>query len=415
MKKKRKIRYDRIIVLMFALILITLSICIIFKNKKVNKMIDLTDKTIEYVEKYAKKNELELEKKYQYNYKYDKDKIIGQSINEGTIINKKDKLSIIISSGKLDETAYKENNVNELGRIPVMMYHGIQNISSDDTAYTGGNIDKDGYQRTKEAFEKDLEYYYEQGYRMIRLNDYINGDIDVLLGKSPIVLTFDDGLKNNINVTGLDSNGNIIIDENSAVGVLEKFKVKHPDYNVTATFFVNGGLFEQPQYNDKILKWLVNNGYDVGNHTYSHGTLDTLTTNQVQTEIGKLYQKLDEIIPNKYVNIVALPYGKPYDKTVENFKYILNGTYNNKEYNTVATLRVGWTSDYSPFSSSFDKTYIKRIRAYDNNGQDYDIEMVFKDLLKNRYISDGNKDTIVIKNEDSEYLNTNVNKDVIKY
>ena len=72
---------------MFALILMTLSICIIFKNKKINKMIDLTDKTIEYAEKYAKKNELELEKQYQYNYKYDKDKIIGQSIGEGTIIN----------------------------------------------------------------------------------------------------------------------------------------------------------------------------------------------------------------------------------------------------------------------------------------------------------------------------------------
>lgn len=73
---------------------------------------------------------------------------------------------------------------------------------------------------------------------MIRLNDYINGIVDVELGKSPIVLTFDDGLENNIKVTGLDSDGNIIIDPNSAVGILEEFKKKYPDFNVTATFFV---------------------------------------------------------------------------------------------------------------------------------------------------------------------------------
>ena len=34
---------------------------------------------------------------------------------------------------------------------------------------------------------------YKNGYRMIRLQDYIDGIIDVELGKSPIVLTFDDG------------------------------------------------------------------------------------------------------------------------------------------------------------------------------------------------------------------------------
>ena len=34
-------------------------------------------------------------------------------------------------------------------------------------------------------------------------------------------------------------------DKNSAVGILEEFKKKHPDTNVTATFFVNGGIFNQ--------------------------------------------------------------------------------------------------------------------------------------------------------------------------
>ena len=53
----------------------------------------------------------------------------------------------------------------------------------------------------------------KKGYRMIRLDDYINGKVDVEYGKSPIILTFDDGNEDNIKVTGLDDNGNIIIDK----------------------------------------------------------------------------------------------------------------------------------------------------------------------------------------------------------
>ena len=141
----------------------------------------------------------------------------------------------------------------ESGNIPIMMYHGIHNLKNDDTAYTGGNIDKDGYQRTAEAFRGDLEFYYDNNYRMIKLKDYIDRKIDVEVGKSPIILTFDDGLKNNIRIMGLDDKEELIIDPNSAIGILESFKKKYPDFNVTATFFLNGDLFEQPEYNEKYL------------------------------------------------------------------------------------------------------------------------------------------------------------------
>ena len=39
---------------------------------------------------------------------------------------------------------------------------------------------------------------------MVRLIDYVNGDIDTELGLSPIVITFDDGNQNNFNVLGKD-------------------------------------------------------------------------------------------------------------------------------------------------------------------------------------------------------------------
>ena len=327
-----------------------------------------------------------------------------EELNSNSIKNiNEDSISLIDELSKnVDVSLYSEKNVNELGRVPVMMYHGIHNV---DSKYIGGNVDKDGYQRTASAFRNDLDFYYSKGYRMVRLIDYVNGIVDVPLGYSPIVLTFDDGLENNIKVIGVDENSELIIDPNSAVGILEEYKKKYSDFNVTATFFVNGGLFGQDEYNDRILDWLIDHGYDIGNHSYSHADFSKIDSGTTVYEIGSVYKLLDSKIGNKYVSVVALPFGSPYSFEHDNFKYILNGSYDGFDYNTVSALRVGWESDYSPFSIDFDKSFIKRIRAYDNNGVDFDIEMNFKLLDSNRYISDGNKDLIVFPNNYSDKFN----------
>ena len=407
----KKLRIDRILIALIILFIIIFAlIYLLVPNKKENlenKMIDLTNKTKEEVSDYCSNNKLECEFKEE-NSSALIGSVISQSIEVNKIINENDKLIVTISKG-IDYNALK---VNELGNVPIMMYHGIQDV---ENKYTGGNIDKDGYQRTAKAFKEDLEFYYQNGYRMIRLDDYVKGIIDVEAGKSPIILTFDDGLSNNIKVTGLDDEGNIIIDKNSAVGILEEFKKKYPDFNVTATFFVNGGLFNQSEYNEKILNWLVNNGYDIGNHSYSHADFTTISKEKSVQEIGSIYNLLDKYIKDKYVNIVALPFGSPYDKEHENFNSILKGSYNDKEYETISTLRVGWESEVSPFNKKFDKTFLKRIRAYDNNGVEFDIEMNFKILEDNRYISDGDKNTIVIPKEKEELLNNIYDLKVVTY
>ena len=418
--KKRRLRYDRIFILIGFILLIIVICFLLFRNdsnkasSKEVKMPLVVNKNISSIDDLVKNSELILEKVYEYSDEFEKDFIISQSITEGETVNKGDKLVVTISLGKLDKEKLAQDNINELGRVPVMMYHGIVNKKSSETSYTGGNVDKDGYNRTVEAFKEDLEFYYQNGYRMIRAIDYVNGIIDVPYGKSPIVLTFDDGNTNNIKVNGVTLDGEIIIDENSAVGVLESFKKKYPDFNVTATFFVNGSLFQQSEYNEKILKWLVENGYDIGNHTKTHVNFSDASTNESEEEVGFVYNKLDAIIPDKYVKLVALPFGSPYKKTHANFSHIINSNYNGINYETVSTFRVGWMPDYSPFSKDFDKEFIMRVRAYDNNGVDFDIDASFRILEKNRYVSDGNVDTIVIKESDASYLNDTILK-VISY
>lgn len=419
--KKGKLKVKNCVVFLIILILVIYLIVSLVRKlttkvETKETLVNLSEFTVEEIEKYASDKNLNINLIYEYNYDYDNGKVISQSVSEGTELKNIDKIDVLISKGGIEEEVLKEKRVNEMGKVPIMMYHGIHNVASSDTAYTGGNVDKDGYNRTAEAFRSDLEKYYSLGYRMIRLIDYVNGDIDVELGYSPIVLTFDDGASNNIRVTGLDSDGNIIIDPNSAVGILEEFKKKYPEFNVTATFFVNGTLFNQKEYNEKIVKWLVEHGYDVGNHTESHNDLSSTSIEKTQSVIASVYQKLDSIIPNKYVNIIALPFGKPTSRTHQNYPYILEGTSNGYSYTTIAALRVGWEPEVSPYNKNFNITYIKRCRAYDNNGREFDIEMVFKNLENNRFISDGFKDVITIKEQDKSLLNESItNKKIVTY
>lgn len=420
MKKKKKFKILPIIIILIILILVVFLVFKLAKKPTDTKvqdtlMEDFTNQNITVLQEYSNTHNLDLNIDYVYSEDVEKDKIITQSITKGTIIKDNDKLNVTVSLGKIDKEKLASDKINELGKVPIMMYHGIREKTSNSTGTTGGNVDKDGYNRTPEAFRKDLEFYYENGYEMIRLEDYINGIVDVSYGKSPIILTFDDGNEDNIKVTGLDSNGNILIDKNSAIGILEEFKTNHKDAKVTATFFVNGGIFNQSEYNEKILNWMIDNGYDIGNHTQTHLDIKKSSGERVQKEIAYVYDELERIIPNKYVKIIALPFGSPYVKTHENFKYVLNTTYNNKTYETEAALRVGWEPEVSCFSKDFDKTFLKRCRAYDNNGKEFDIQMVFNNLKNNRYISDGNTKTITIPESSKNLISQDNTLEVITY
>ena len=398
MKRKVKVKKSGLLVVIIILIGFGLGIYYLTTNDetsldnivpkvKEKEIIDFENLSFDDAKEYAKKKKLEVKETYEYDETISKDKVISGNIENNT-------LNLVVSLGSIPIDTFKEKKVNELGKVPIMMYHGIVNTTTNK--YTGGNVDKDGYNRTSKAFADDLELYYKKGYRMIRLDDYIKGNIDVELGLSPIILTFDDGNENNFKVTKKNEDGSLVFDPNSALGVLDSFKKKHPDMNVTATFFLNGGLCNQPDYNEDIMKYLIENGYDIGNHTISHVDFTKIGIEKTKEEVGKMYQKLDNIIPDKYVHIIALPFGSPYKKTHSNYPYIIEGEYEGYKYHTDAGLRVGWEPEVSPFNKDFDTSFLKRVRAYDNNGKEFDIAMTFNLLEKNRFISDGNKNLITI-------------------
>jgi len=394
-KRKKRIKYKNIAILLIPIILL---IIIIPKGKEEKIILkeDYSNMSINEIEEYAKLNNLTINKDYEYSITVAKDKFISTRLNKNVI-------ELLISKGDYDDSYYRDKKVNEMGKVPIMMYHSI--VDTEDNKYTGGNVDKDGYNRTAKAFREDLEFYYQSGYRMIRLDDYVNGIIDVPIGYSPIILTFDDGNEDNAKVIGVDGNGNLKFDPNSAIGILEEFKKKYPDFGVTATFFVMQNIFNQSKYNKEIVTWMVDNGYDIGNHTISHPDFTKITEDVSIKQVGGMYKTLESYLGSKYVKIIALPFGSPYKKDHVNYKHILSGTYDGYDYESVAALRVGWEPEISPFNKNFDKEFLKRCRAYDNDGKEFDITMNFKNLEKNRYISDGDKDRIVIPSSEENKIN----------
>ncbi|MBE6016174.1 MAG: hypothetical protein E7233_01010 [Lachnospiraceae bacterium] len=312
---------------------------------------------------------------------------------------------------------YRAAGINEMGAVPILMYHRIYDMKNSETIYTGGNVDADGYNRTAEAFENDLENYYNWGYRCIRLKDFLDGNIYTEFGYSPLVITFDDGVRQ-ARIDGFDENGDPIFSDNSALAILESFKEKHPDFNVTATFFLNAGLFENGEENDrKLLNWMIDHGYDIGNHTKTHPDLAELTEEEIEEEVGYMYSVLSDIIPGKYLDIVALPFGSPTDTSADSkFEKIFSGSYQGRHYTTSAALICGWTFESSCFSGEIDHTYVKRIRAYDNNGEEFDLEMNFS-LLNDgqRFVSDGNPNSIVYPKDAGVSPTDPGEKNIIKY
>ena len=141
------------------------------------------------------------------------------------------------------------NNTNGI-KLPVLMYHSV----SSDISKTGK------YVITPKAFEEDMKYLKEQGYTAISAKQLIKY---VYLGEDlpekPLVLTFDDGMYNNMEY---------------ALPILEK-------YDFCAVFSIVGSYTDEYTENNIVnpdysyLRWSdisllsENPRIEFGNHSYA--------------------------------------------------------------------------------------------------------------------------------------------------
>ncbi len=270
---------------------------------------------------------------------------------------------------------------NELGRVMILEYHRI-------------DVLEDRWTRTPDNLRRDLETLYARGYRPIRLNDLLDGRIATVAGQTPVVLTFDDSSPGQFRF--VDRNGSPVIDPDCAVGILEAFALKRPDFGLAATFFVLPGaskpnrLFNQPEYEARKLQHLVARGFEIGNHTLWHANLGQYPEPVVRTQIARAQEWITRHVPDYRIRALALPHGV-YPRDIG---WALSGRLNGTAYQHDAILRVAGGAAPSPFASAFDPHRLPRIQAV---GPDLDRWLAhFDQNSGHRFVSDGDPATITI-------------------
>jgi peptidoglycan/xylan/chitin deacetylase (PgdA/CDA1 family) len=272
---------------------------------------------------------------------------------------------------------------NELGRIMILEYHLI--------GYPEGR-----WRRTPENFRKDLEMLYESDYYPIPLQDLINGNIRTPAGKTPFVITFDDSSAGQFRY--LKKEGRLEIDPKSGVGIMEQFKKEHPDFPLTATFYVlpgtgrNNRLFGQEEYIREKLNFLVNNGYEIGNHSYWHENLGKVDDLAVQKQLALAVREIQSFVPGYQVRSFALPYGiHPKNRILAR-----QGEHQGIKYSHNSVMLVGSGPVPSPYSTEFNPYKMERIQAGDTPWGPKSFVEKYRKNPSLRFVSDGNPVKITI-------------------
>lgn len=299
-------------------------------------------------------------------------------------------LQTILASLVLSTAAFAANELklkpNELGKVMVLMYHQIHEPESQ-------------WCRTPEKFREDLELLYAQGYYLVNLVDLVDGKINVPAGKTPVVLTFDDTARGQINK--IDGKW----DPRSAVGIINDMYAKHPDFGRAGSFYLNPKS-EDPKKPGSIpglsvmLREMVELGYELGNHTVSHPHLSDLDQTGVEKEITGLENWLHKAVPGYQIRTMAMPYGFFPKKTA----WAEAGSYNGVSWEYSSLLAVGADPSASPYSSKFHPFKLPRVRGSETLDKPGDYPMAYIRLAmayfqkhpEQRFVSDGDMNTVTV-------------------
>ena len=241
---------------------------------------------------------------------------------------------------------------NESGKIIIAMYHKFASQETDE------------WTRSYDNFYNDLKYLYELGYRSVSLSDYLNNTMNVPIGCTPIIFTFDDGSKGQFNLVKNDS-GDLVANPNSAVGVMERFNLEYPDFKLNGTFFINTtGFFQGEGTESERLNYLISKGFEIGNHTATHVDFSKASISTIQKEVGTVANLVKELTNGYNVSALALPFGI---SSKEYKSYIASGEYNGETYKNEVILLVGSAPVNAANNEKTNLMSLPRVRARGGN------------------------------------------------
>lgn len=275
---------------------------------------------------------------------------------------------------------------NELGLVPILEYHGIGARESR-------------WVRKAESFRKDLDWLASHGYVTATTLDMVNGFPDVPAGKKPVVLTFDDARGDQFVASGVDAGGLAIPAPNSGVGIMLDAAKRHPGFGHRASFYLLPVFFEDDKTAGAKLRFLHQNGFELGNHTWTHLMLGKGSPEKIRDELGRLQaavaRHLGPDATSFQTRTVALPNGS-IPRSPAQLAAAVGGK--GAPYHHEALLLVGANPAHSPYSRQYDPLRLARIQAVDEEwkrwfGRKGPDDMGGTETFE-PYVSDGNPQAV---------------------
>lgn len=262
--------------------------------------------------------------------------------------------------------------VNEIGRVPVIEWHDV-------------GADADGrWDNTIDTFRRQIETLYERGFRPVTTEEFAAGSFPIPAGTSPVLLTFDDSYGSHLT---FGPDGEPAPD--TAVGVLEAFAEEHPDWRATGVFYIYWPIpfRESGEVITEKLNWLVDNGYEIGNHTFGHDDMSAMSDAEVVETLGRAQAEIEEHVPGYRLRTLSLTFGL----WPENEALAVSGEWNGVRYQHDLVMLVGFMPTRSPHHVEYDPTGVQRVQAY---VPEFDKWMAWLDEPGRRFISDGDPATV---------------------
>ena len=285
--------------------------------------------------------------------------------------------------------------VDESGLFAVLEYHRVGGDPSFAPEWTV----------SPEDLRAQLEYLYRNDYYPVNFRDLLENNIEVPAGKTPVVLTFDDSSRTQFTMVR-DEAGRWVPDPDGAVGVLLAFHREHPDWPMRATWFVlpaadaPNDLFGQPELTEKKLRFLVDEGMEIGSHTLWHANLALSSPQEVQEQIVRMNRAIREYIPGYSAVSLGVPFGEyPADMSL-----LRRGSWDGESYTLKGAAEVGGGLAYPPGNRLFSPYRVPRMQAEPAKGNFASFASHFEAHPEQRFVSDGDPDTVTIPEESRVYM-----------
>ena len=179
-------------------------------------------------------------------------------------------------------------------RIPILMYHSIQDGASDRRPYFDINTSPD-------RFAQQMKFLREQGYRTVHLEEAWKLLAEDRRDSRYVVITFDDGYRDFLT---------------AAYPIMAEF-------GHTAALFVPSGLIQDERAHfqqRECLTWseireLHTNGIEIGSHSVTHRELKFLRTSELEAEVSNSKQTIENKIGHS-IRSFSYPYAFPESEAV---------------------------------------------------------------------------------------------------